>query len=173
MAAAPTMIPVRTAGVVAHPSAMLPGIPPFMFSVPQGWVLDEAPGALAVVRPQEPVDDFWINAILSHDKVARSVDFKQAALITWLRLVEKAPDATMQFEKMIRVGRLPIYLRAADMTAAKTGRQISQLQAVFFGPVHGPGKVVDFFQLVCTAPTEHVDSIAPAILETIRSFRFT
>lgn len=167
------MIPVRTAGVVTHPSAMLPGIPPFIFSVPQDWVLDEAPGALAVVRPEEAVDGFWINAILSHDKVARSVDFKQAALVTWLKLAEHAPDATMRFEKMIRVGRLPIYVRAADMNAAQTGRRISQLQAIFFGPVHGPGKVVDFFQLVCTAPVEHVDSIAPDVLELIRSFRFT
>lgn len=151
---------------------MLPGIPPFLFSVPTGWVLDEAPGALAAVHPPEPVDGFWINAILSHDKVARSVDFKQAALVTWLRLIEKAPDAQMRLEKMIRVGRLPVYVRAAEMTAAKTGRRISQLQAVFFAPVTGPGKVVDFFQLVCTAPIEHVDDVAPAMLEMIRSFRF-
>ncbi|MCB1000848.1 MAG: hypothetical protein R2713_01065 [Ilumatobacteraceae bacterium] len=170
--AAPTIAPVRTAGVVTQPSSMLPGIPPFLFSVPEGWVLDESPGAVATVHTAEPVDGFWINAILSHDKVARSVDFKQAAAVTWLRLAERAPDVQMTAEKFVRVGRLPVYVRSSEMTIVDTGRRVSQLHAIFFAPVRGPGKVVDFFQLVCTAPVEHVDEVAPAMIGMIRSFRF-
>ena len=64
-----------TARFAVFPSAMIKPVPPFIFSVPDGWVLEDAPDALVVVRTAEPVDGFWVNAILSHDRVPRAVDF--------------------------------------------------------------------------------------------------
>ncbi len=161
-----------TARLAVYPSAMIRPIPGFVFSVPQGWVLDEAPDALAVVRTPEEVDGFWVNAILSHDRVARAVDFKQAAQATWARMQQSSPDATVASERLARFGTNVVYLRGVDLTAPKTGRKLSQLQALFFAPVEGDGKTVDFFQFIATAPAEHMDRFGPAFVEMIGSFRF-
>ncbi|MCU1366576.1 MAG: hypothetical protein JWL72_3586 [Ilumatobacteraceae bacterium] len=161
-----------TAQIVAQPSAMLPGIPPFVFSLPLGWVLDEAPGALALIRLPEEIDGFLINGILSHDKVSRTVDFKEAAAFTWQRLKAGCPDAEVSMEKFMQLGGRPVFLRATKLSAPKSGRALSQLQSIWFAPTNGPGKVVDFFQCVFTCPAEHVAAVSPQALHFLASFKF-
>lgn len=161
-----------TAQIVAHPSSMLPGIPPFVFALPSGWVLDEAPGALALIRLPEEVEGFLINGILSHDKVSRTVDFAEAAGFTWKRLQEGCPDAEVDAEKFVQMGGRTVFLRGSHMSAPKSGRAIAQLQAIWFAPTNGPGKVVDFFQCVFTCPAEHVDAVSPQALMFLASFKF-
>jgi hypothetical protein len=162
-----------TARVAVYPSPMIRPVPSFMFSVPRGWVLDESPDALVVVRTPQEVEGFWVNAILSHDRVARSVDFKEAAQATWARIARSSPEAVVQMERLARFGTNVVYLRGIDMPAPKSGRQLSQLQALFFAPAEGEGKTVDMFQLVATSPTEVMDRFAPPFMEIIGSFRFT
>lgn len=163
-----------TSRVVAYPSKLIRGIPNFVFSVPLGWVLDEAPDALAVVRTPEEIDGFWVNAILSHDRVPRSVDFKQAAQYTFKRLQQGAPDATATMERLARFGSNVVYLRGVEMSAPKTGRALGQLHALFFAPVDpdDKGKTVDFFQFIATAPADQMNRFGPAFVELISSFRF-
>ena len=163
-----------TGRLAVQPSHMIPGIPPFVFSVPVGWMIDEAPSALAVIRLPQEVNGFWINAILSHDRVARSVDYKQAAQITWAKLKRQAPDVKQTFEKMARFGANVVYLRGSELTSPDTKRPLGQLHAMFFAPVAADdkGKVVDFFQIVCNAPAESIPAYGPGFLEIIGSFRF-
>jgi len=169
MATPPTAV---TAHIVAQPSSILPGIPPFVFALPSGWVLDEAPGALALIRMPEEIDGFLINAILSHDKVSRTVDFKEAASFTWSRLKEGCPDAELGIEKFMELNGFPMFLRTMEMSAPKSGRRLAQLQSIWFAPAKGMGKVVDFFQCVFTSPVEHVNAIAPQALQFLASFKF-
>ena len=161
-----------TSRVALYPSAMIKPVPSFIFSVPAGWVLDEAPDALVVARTAEQVDGFWVNAILSHDRVSREVDFKQAAQATWGRLSRTEPSAKVTMERLARFGSNVVYLRGAEMDAAQSGRAVAQLHALFFAPANDEGKTVDFFQLVATTPRELMDRYGPAIVELIGSFRF-
>lgn len=161
-----------TARLVTYPSDVIKPIPAFVFSVPQGWVVDEAPDALCVVRTPQQVDEFWVNAILSHDRVARAVDFKRAAQVTWAKLERESTDASSKFERLARFGANVVYLRGAEMTAPKSGRKLAQLHALFFAPVTEGGKTVDFFQFITTAPLEHAERFGPAFLEMIGSFKF-
>lgn len=162
-----------TARVAVYPSAMVKPIPSFIFSVPRGWVLDDAPDALVVARTPEQVDGFWVNAILSHDRVPRAIDFKQAAQATWGRLQRSSPDAKVTMERLARFGSNVVYLRGVEMAAPKSGRALAQLQALFFAPVEEGGKTVDFFQLIATSPQDHMDLYGPSFVELIGSFRFT
>jgi hypothetical protein len=163
-----------TSRVVVYPSQMLRPIPSFVFSVPLGWVLDEAPDALAVIRTPEEVDGFWVNAILSHDRVPRAVDFKQAAQVTFAKLQRTSPDAKATMERLARFGANIVYLRGVEMAAPKTGRPLGQLHALFFAPVDADdkGKTVDFFQFIATAPADQMNRFGPAFVEMISSFRF-
>jgi hypothetical protein len=159
--------------MAVYPGQMIRPIPSFVFSVPTGWALDEAPDALAVVRTPEEVDGFWVNAIISHDRVARAVDFEAAAKTTWARLKRTNPEATSNVEKMARFGANIVYLRGVELKAPKSGRELAQLHAIFFAPARDEGKTVDFFQIVATCPSDLMDRFAPGFLEVIGSFRFT
>jgi hypothetical protein len=162
-----------TASLAVYPGTQLRPVPPFVFSVPQGWQLDEAADALAVIRTPEEVDGFWVNAIVTHDRVPRAVDFEAAAKTTWVRIKQSSPDATPTLEKMARFGDTVVYLRGVELTAPKSGRKLGQLHALFFAPAEGEGKTVDLFQIVGTSPADVMERFAPAFLEIVGSFRFT
>lgn len=162
-----------TARLAVYPGEMIRPIPSFVFSVPRGWLLDEAADAIAVVRTPEEVDGFWVNAMISHDRVPRAVDFEAAAKTTWARMKQSSPDANPTLEKMARFGTNVVYLRGVELKAPKSGRELGQLHALFFAPAEGEGKTVDFFQIVGTSPANLMERFAPAFLEIIGSFRFT
>lgn len=162
-----------TSHIAVHPSSMVPGIPQFMFGVPDGWVIDEAPGALCVVR-QPAVDDdgFWVNAIIRHDKVPRAVDFERAAKVTWAKLKKSTPSATDNGERLARFGSNVVYLRGVNLDGPN-GRPLAQIQALFFAPVTEGGKLVDFFQIVGTSQRdESVQANMDVFIELISGFRF-
>jgi len=110
---------------------------------------------------------------LSHDRVARSVDFKVAAKNTWDRMVRTSPDAKIEMERLVRFGTNIVYLRGVEMSAPKSARKLNQLQAMFFAPVNEGGKTVDFFQFLCTAPEELMENFGSPFIEMIGSFRFS
>ena len=159
--------------LAVFPGRMIRPVPSFVFTVPRGWVIDEAPDSLAVVRTPKEVDGFWVNALLSHDRVARAVDFKVAAKTTWDRISKSSPDAKIEMERLVRFGTNVVYLRGVELPAPKSGRQLNQLQALFFAPADEGGKTVDFFQFVCTAPEELMENFGSPFIEMIGSFRFT
>ena len=158
--------------LVAQPGRMLTGVPPFVFVMPEGWILDEAPGALAAIRLPEQVDGFWINALLSHDKVARSIDFESAAKVTWAKLQRSATNLVERGERLIRFGNLVVYVRGCEFASPDGSRTLAQMQALWFTPVTEGGKVVDLFQLVLTAPATAMPKFSGPILEMISTFRF-
>lgn len=161
-----------TSRIAVHPSEMIPGIPRFIFSVPDGWVVDEAPSALCVVR--QPVDDggFWVNAIIRHDKLPRAVDFERAAKVTWAKLKRATPSAVENGERLIRVGTNLVYTRGVELDGPD-GRKLAQMQAMFFAPVTEGGKLVDFFQIIGTCQRDaSIGANMDAFVEIIASFRF-
>ena len=162
-----------TTRIAVHPSAMIPGIPRFVLAVPDGWVLDEAPGALCVVRqPIADDDGFWVNAIFRHDTVARAIDFERAAKATWAKLKKTTPSAVDHGERIARFGDNVVYLRGVNLDGP-TGRPLAQVQAMFFAPVTAGGKLVDFFQIIGTSQrNESVQANMNAFVDLISSFRF-
>jgi hypothetical protein len=164
--------PPNTSSVVVHPSAVLPGIPPFMFDVPHGWVLDEAPSTLCVVRRPGAEGDFWPNILIRHDKVPRSVDFERAATTTWAKLLKAYPTAVDQGERIVRFATNIVYMRGVNLDDAH-GRALAQMQALFFAPVREGGRVVDFFQIIGTCErTANVQDNMDDTAALVASFRF-
>jgi hypothetical protein len=161
-----------TARVIVYPSAAVPGVPSFVFSAPEGWVLDEAPDAVCVVRSPEQVDDFWLNAVISHDRVARTVDLEQAAKATWARILADSPGATVNMERVARFGDNIVYLRGIQLDAPRSGRQLAQLHALFFAPLVEQRATSDLFQIIATSPADTMGRIGAGLVEMISSFRF-
>lgn len=157
---------------VVYPSSQVRPVPSFLFNAPEGWVVDEAPDALVVVRTPVEVDGFWINAILSHDRVAASVDLDTVAKATWARITNETPSATVNLERIARFGDNVVYLRGVQLDAPQSGRQLAQLHALFFAPREAGRKTADFFQFIVTAPADKMAELGPGFIETIASFRF-
>lgn len=169
--------PVRpaslTARVAVYPSDAIKPVPAFVFSVPDGWVLDEGPDALVVVHTPEEVDGFWVNLMVSQDRVARAIDHKAAAQATWARLVSNSPEAKVTMERMVRFDERITYLRAVELTSPKSGRALAQLHALFFAPAADDAKTQDVFQLIGTCPADQAERWGKDFLEVIGSFRFS
>lgn len=160
--------------VAVYPSQDLKPVPGFVFSVPNGWILDEAPNALTVVRPPEPLDDFWVNVLITADTVVRALDIEKAAKITWARLKKQQPSAEVTTERFARFRDRITYMRSVDIDR-EDGAKLSQVQALFFAPVDKDdvGKTVHMFQIVGTCLASQLDRVGPAMVEIVASFRFT
>lgn len=158
--------------MAVYPSSTLRPVPSFVFAVPAGWELDEAPNALAVVRTPQQVDDFWVNAIISHDRVARTVDLDAAAKATWARIQQETPSASVSMERVARFGANVVYLRGVELEAPQSGRKLAQLHALLFAPPVEGAKTADFFQIIATAPFDRMPNFGPVFVALISSFQF-
>jgi hypothetical protein len=167
-----TAAPPNEARVVVYPSKALRPIPSFMFAVPAGWVVDDAPDCLAVVHTPEQVDGFWVNATISHDRVAAAVDLETAAKATWARLSREAPNAKISMERVARFGDNVTYMRGIEIQAPQSGRDLAQLQALMLAPSEDGAKTKDFFQIICTCPPDVIAGMGPVFVALISSFQF-
>ena len=158
--------------VVVHPSATVRHVPSFVFAAPPGWVVDEAPGAVCVVRATEPVNEFWNNALLTHDRVAKAVDLQAAATASWGRLKTDAPSAATVMERVAKFGDNIVYLRGVELDAPQSGKQLAQIHALFFAPSPEDAKTVDLFQFVATSTADQMDTVGKSFVEMIATFRF-
>lgn len=165
----------QTAGyqVVVYPSRAVRPVPSFLFAAPEGWVVDEAPGAILAVRASTPVGEFWDNALLTHERVAKAVDLQAAASVSWGRLKADAPTAEVQMERVAVFGNNVVYLRGVELDAPQSGKKLAQVHAIFFGPSGDDDKTVDLFQLVITSTADNMEAIGRSIVPMIASFRFT
>jgi hypothetical protein len=159
--------------IAVYPSAQIRPIPGFVFSIPEGWVLDESPDALVVAHTPEAHDGFWVNAIVSHDRIARGVDLKKAAAITFERIKRQVKDVVIKQERMGKFGDRDTYLRAIQFVTADGTRQLAQIHGLSIAPTPEAGKVHDLFQIVGTCSLADVDTYGPKFVEIISSFRFT
>lgn len=159
--------------MVTYPGRMVRGVPPFAFVMPEGWVVDESPGALLALRLPEQQHGIWVHALLTHDTVARSVDFDAAAKVTWAKLQRSAEGLVERGERLVRFGRQVMYIRGCEFDAPRGEGTIAQLHALWFGPAEEGGKVVDFFQLVLTAPLATMPEHSKTVLAMLSTFRFT
>ena len=125
-----------------------------------------------MVRSPERVDDFWLNAVISHDRVARTVDLEQAARATWARIVADSPGATVSMERIARFGEKVVYLRGIQLEAPRSGRALAQLHALFFAPIADGRAGADDLEQVARRPADAMGDIAAGLVEMIASFQF-
>jgi hypothetical protein len=168
----PTSAPTTGYQVVIHPSRIVRPVPAFVFAAPDSWVVDEAPGAVLAVRASAPVNDFWDNALLTHDRVAKAVDLQAAATASWGRLKADAPSAEVKMERVARFGDNIVYLRGVQLAAPRSGRPLAQLHALFFAPLAEDRATSDLFQVIATSPADVMGRIGAGLVEMIASFRF-
>jgi hypothetical protein len=163
-----------TSHTAVYPSSTLRPVPSFVFEVPAGFELDEGPGALAVARVPEAVDGFWVNLIVSHDRVQRGMGLKTAAKNTFGLLARQCPGLALSEQRTGRFGDRLTFLAVANFAAPRTKRPLSQVHAIFFAaPEEEATKTADLFHIVGTCPAELVKKYGPAFVQVISSFQFT
>lgn len=161
----------RTSRLAVQPGTIR-GIPSFVFSIPEGWVMEEAPNALAVVHAAEAVDGFWPNLRVSHDRVGAAVDLQAAAQATWAKVRSRSADARITFERTAKFDENLVYMRGVELTSPQSQRTLAQLHALCIAPKAQSATTVDLFQMIATSLTDPAVSPVPQFLEIIGSFRF-
>jgi hypothetical protein len=156
---------------VVYPSAAVPVVPSFVFTGPDGWVVDEAPGALVVLRAPDAIDGYWPNAILRHNRVGSAYTLEDAAKATWDRAVRDSPGAKQSFERVARFGTNVAYLRGLSFDPSSGGK-LAQLHALFLAPRAEARKTADLFQFVITAPVATMQQSGQVFVDMVASFRF-
>jgi hypothetical protein len=162
----------QTVNVAAYPSAELRPIPAFAFAVPNRFVIEEAPDAIAVARTEEEVDGFWVNAIISVDKVRSEVKLAEAAAVSLARLKRRAPDAEVMTERLGAFDGREVYIRGVQLTAPQGDRKLGQVHALFFAPGQEGQRLRFLFQIVGTCPAEKMEEYGPLFVLLVRSFKF-
>ena len=160
-----------TERTVVYPSAAVPAVPAFVFTGSDGWTIDEAPGALVVLRSPQQADGSSLDAILRHDRVAASVTLEDAAKVTWARIQRETPDAKLSFERVAGFGPNVVYLRGFSF-GTPGGATIAELHAMFLAPKVDGRKTADLFQLAMTGPAEALQQRGQEFVEMVASFRF-
>jgi hypothetical protein len=157
------------------PSRQLRAIPSFSFDFPAGWELEESTSALAAVHPAEPIDGFWVNVLVNHDRVEAAASLQDAAVITCAQLLRFHPDLRVLTERVAKFdgGRRETYIRVAEMT--DEDRKLTQMHALFFAPEIPDARTKDLFQIVATIPSDGSDAndtIGVHVIDIVKSFRF-
>jgi hypothetical protein len=160
-----------TMRLAISPSAALPPPPSFVFEVPDGWLVEDAPSVLAVARSTTKVADYWPNLVVTSDRVPGGVSLRDASIATFVRFKEQHPEHEVRVERLGNLGGRMTYLRALDITVE--GRPLTQIHALFFAPRREEVRTADLFQLVGTCPTSTIGTIGVQILHIVSSFRFT
>jgi hypothetical protein len=161
-----------TAGDAVYPSDTLPGIPPFTFPVPEGWVVEPSLDALAVARIPVADDGFWASIIVTANRVPSGLKLRDAVESTYRQFLRRYPDAKLQGERLAAYDGRETYVRVVEVVG-DDGRAVSQLHAYFFAPIRGDNRVRELFQFVASAPTEHQDKYGKAVVDSLNGFRFT
>jgi len=167
-----TTTTTTTTGAAVYPSETLPGIPPFTFPVPDGWIVEPSLDALAVARIPVADDGFWASIIVTANRVPSGLKLREAVETTYRQFLRRYPDAKLQGERLAAYDQRETYVRVVEVTG-DDGRAVSQLHAYFFAPLQGDNRVRELFQFVASAPTEHQDKYGKAVVAALNGFRFT
>jgi hypothetical protein len=162
-----------TDAVAVFPSAALRPVPSFTIGVPAGWRVDEAPDALGVIRVPEPIDGFWVNLLITSDRIDHRVKLAHAASIALDRLRQQCPDVVVRADRVADVDGRVVSVRALELTAPTTGRQLSIVQGLTVAPRAKDATTRDLFQLTGTCGRAEADRFGPVFVDTIASFRLT
>jgi hypothetical protein len=155
---------------VVYPSAAVRSVPSFVFTGPDGWTVDEGPGAVVVLRSPQQADGSTLDAVLRHDRVAATVSLEDAAKATWARIQRASPDATLSFERVAAFGPNVAYLRGFSFGAS--GATIAGLHALLLAPTVDGRKTGDLFQLTMTGPAEALREHGQEFVDMVATFRF-
>ncbi|HSL58419.1 MAG TPA: hypothetical protein VK866_11305 [Acidimicrobiales bacterium] len=144
----------------------------FSLAVPDGWVLSEVPLALVAIHPPEPVDGFWVHALVSTTRVAAEVDLRAVAASGLERLRREQPEADVRVERMGRFGDQPVHLRGLTLPTGSPPRPTSQLQALLRAPVTPGRAVTDLVTVVGSCPEARSDEFVPRFIDLVASIEF-
>lgn len=158
------------------PGPVLRAVPSFRFEIPEGFVLEEAPGSLAVLRATEETAGFTANLLVNHDRIVASATLRDAAVITRIQLTKAFAQVEVTDERIAEFPGRPTYLRAAKLRPADSDLVLHQVHAICRAPAPDrPVQTRDLFHLVgtCNAlPEEDAERRGRAFIDVIRTFTF-
>lgn len=154
------------------PSPSLPGPFPFAFTTPDGWVTK--PSRLGLVEAHPAADEPGTEFIVSWSRVPFEFTLNDVAARSMAKLRRLDPDLTMSVSRVAALGGMPAFIRIAELTPPNTEHRMSQVHVALFGPFEGRPELLELFELVGIARTDHPERVRDfnAIVESFRFISF-
>jgi hypothetical protein len=158
----PTTRPVEIPGEVTGRSRL-------RLRIPAGWACIEVPLALAAVHLPEPVDGFWVHAVLDVRNVAPSVDLVAVADATTARLRARDGELVVRTDRTGRFDDRLVHLRGVSLRTGDPVRPTAQLHALVLLPAADGRPVLDLVSFVGSCPESAAERFVPAFVEMVAS----
>jgi hypothetical protein len=173
IAEAPPRRRTPTDAVAVFPSAALRPVPSFTIGIPSGWRIDEAPDALGVLRVPEMIDGFWVNLLITTERVDHRAKLGHVASVALEQLKRQHPEVVVKADRVAEIDGRVMSIRVLELTAPDSGRELTIVQGLTAAPRAEGATTRDLFQLTGTCARADANRFGPVFVDTISSFRLT
>ena len=148
---APTFLKLQYPGPAFRP------IPRFSLAIPSSWVVTEFPNSLMAMGTSSgldgsPVDQYWSNVIVQHERVLASTTLEELASSSWQDLHTEIPGFVFKEQMTFVAGGLTHFLREVEIPGPMPGAGVTRLNSFVFGPVQGH-PTLDLFRFTWLHPS--------------------
>ncbi len=148
------------------PGAEVTATPGFACTLPGGWGVQEAPGAVAAFSP---ADGSAVSVLVSATRVDRDVDLRDVAVRSFARQRRAHPDLTIDSQRVGRFGDRVVYVRGVTVSDVDP---VAQVHGLFFGPTDDRRPTADVFSLVGSCPAAEIADYGPMFVDILASIDF-
>jgi hypothetical protein len=159
-----------------YPSIACRPVPSFNLIIPSNWVVTEFPNALFVMgssngKDGSPVDEFWSNVIVHHERVLPSVSLEESAQSGWEALQAEIPNVVLKEEFAVELDDLRHLIREVEIPGASPKENVTRLDSFMFGPVRDC-PTLDLFHITWLHPTAAGEERKVLYLRILESLKF-
>ncbi|MSP39476.1 MAG: hypothetical protein EXR70_13395 [Deltaproteobacteria bacterium] len=171
-------IKIDTTGFLwlSYPSEACRPVPSFNLIIPPHWVVSEFPNALFVMgssngQDGSPVDEFWSNVIVHHERVLPSVSLEEAGRSSWESLKADTPNAIMKEEFIIEFDDLRHFIREVQIPGPTPKETVTRIDSFMFGPIRDH-PTLDLFRITWLHPSAAGDERKALFRQILKSVTF-
>lgn len=156
---------------IVYPSPQALSMPGFSITIPDGWLVDEAPDSLLVVAEPER-SEFRANLTIAVSRVSSGTSLEEVLAEARLLLTSQYPDLVIIWDKTTEISGQPATISMASLQPRGIAFPIAQLQVLFYAP-SGSGRLTrDLFRIYGSCRAIDADSYAGVFGEILASLQF-
>lgn len=151
---------------ITVPGPDVTATPAFACSLPGGWAVHEAPGAVASFTPTAVRD---VSVLVTATRVGKDVDLREIAVRSFALQRRTNGEVTIDSQRVGRFGDRVVYVRGVTVPGEQP---ISEVHGLFFGPDDDDRMTADVFSLVGSCPAGDIGDYGAAFVGILASISF-
>ena len=161
---------------LTYPSTACRPVPSFTIVIPANWVVTEFPNALFVMgssngQDGSPVDEFWSNVVVHHERVLPSTTLEELARSTWESMQADIPGVILKEEYTVEFEDLRHFIREVEVPCPSPEEGLTRMDSFMFGPTRDH-PTFDLFRFTWLHPSAAGEERKALYRRVLRSLQF-